>query len=917
MIIERAGFDQKHLWMKEVTSGNISVAYKMYKNSNFLNSLIIEFIPSFRLVGRFFYNFLPVDKLINKSGNDSLDLAPELILFWSKSDHVGLRLIVKLIWAKLTGLKPDLRCLFWYAHWLGFQGYSEEAKVIFEKIRQSSKLSGRLEGEFYSLYGNLEFSLRNIEKSIEYHLLANDILEKHQDKFFLLYNLGISAKSYVLIDNSTEFKKDILFKYDELDPDEPDPRFGMRILIYLAYLYSQEGEVALADLYLDSSDKIYLSSTSEIDKSVYSIYRALILFSNYEFQEAFSWLNKAQVHLDKFGKYRIYQDQINEIREFFSGKAGIKAGILYHFKTSSHKELAGRLTSDWNETFVKSFYEITQASTLEDFRSTLEKISVSQNIVVSQVEKESLNQEILVDVTKSHFSLSVPFLDEFYNFSIYSDVKKWRHELIFENIQRTLVLIKEIYTKKYNDKLLIDTEKQRVVFDTNKQLAHDIRSPLAALDSGIKFLENTTASESELIRSAINRIHDIANNLVGKNEKLSDEACLKSTLLTSVITSIMSEKRTEFRDKPNINIDFFLSVENYGLFSNIIASDLKRIISNLINNSVEAIGDRAGSIKVNLISKQDMNIIHVEDTGGGMKDEIKERIFEKGFSNGKEDGTGFGLFHAKETIESWQGVISCNTSSDGVCTFSIELPVSLAPANFVTNIGLEPNSEVVVVDDDISIHGLWRERISSLSFKDIKLVMFSSPQSFLSWLSGNSDSKAAFFIDYEFLASDITGIDLLEKIPCKNKFLATSHIDESHIQDYCAQNSIGLIDKGSLAFLPIQTVNDKREAILIDDDPIIHMGWEMEAKEQGVKLTCYKTIRDFLVDASKYDHSVAVFIDSDLGDSIKGEIESEKIYNLGFKNLYLATGHQAKDIEKPKWIKSIVGKRANFNLIGN
>jgi len=45
-----------------------------------------------------------------------------------------------------------------------------------------------------------------------------------------------------------------------------------------------------------------------------------------------------------------------------------------------------------------------------------------------------------------------------------------------------------------------------------------------------------------------------------------------------------------------------------------------------------------------------------------------------------------------------------------------------------------------------------------------------------------------------------------------------------------------------------------------------------------------------------------------LGDGLKGEILSEEIFKLGFKELYIATGYSADCIEKPSWIKEVRGK---------
>ena len=41
----------------------------------------------------------------------------------------------------------------------------------------------------------------------------------------------------------------------------------------------------------------------------------------------------------------------------------------------------------------------------------------------------------------------------------------------------------------------------------------------------------------------------------------------------------------------------------------------------------------------------------------------------------------------------------------------------------------------------------------------------------------------------------------------------------------------------------------------------------------------------------------------------------KEIAYLGFSDLYLAIGYSASDIDKPTWIKEIVGKRAAFLIV--
>ena len=72
--------------------------------------------------------------------------------------------------------------------------------------------------------------------------------------------------------------------------------------------------------------------------------------------------------------------------------------------------------------------------------------------------------------------------------------------------------------------------------------------------------------------------------------------------ISPVIESVLSEKRTQYRNKMNINIISDLGPNSYGLFSKINKAELKRVLSNLINNSVEAF-ETGGEVKINLSKK--------------------------------------------------------------------------------------------------------------------------------------------------------------------------------------------------------------------------------------------------------------------------------------------------------------------------
>lgn len=93
------------------------------------------------------------------------------------------------------------------------------------------------------------------------------------------------------------------------------------------------------------------------------------------------------------------------------------------------------------------------------------------------------------------------------------------------------------------------------------------------------------------------------------------------------------------------------------------------VLDNLIDNS-EKNGARSFQIEYQLISKDKLEIIYTDD-GIGVKQEIKDKIFDFGFTT--TSGSGLGLFHVKQIIERMNGKIKVNTKVNKGVKFIVEV----------------------------------------------------------------------------------------------------------------------------------------------------------------------------------------------------------------------------------------------------
>ena len=86
----------------------------------------------------------------------------------------------------------------------------------------------------------------------------------------------------------------------------------------------------------------------------------------------------------------------------------------------------------------------------------------------------------------------------------------------------------------------------------------------------------------------------------------------------------------------------------------------------------------------------------------------------------------------------------------------------------------------------------------------------------------------------------------------------------------------------------------------------------MDAKEKNKKFLGFYRPVDFIERADEFDLNSKIFVDSNLGNGVKGEEVSKQIYNLGFKNIYICTGYQASEFPEMPWVKDIIGKDPQF-----
>ena len=251
----------------------------------------------------------------------------------------------------------------------------------------------------------------------------------------------------------------------------------------------------------------------------------------------------------------------------------------------------------------------------------------------------------------------------------------------------------------YNKQRVALVKKAKELEDANETknkllsiVAHDLRSPLASIQSYLEMLNELQLTvdekrnvEQELLEKTKNTGQMLSNLLIwtsnqmgGVSVKLEDLR-LAETLnpIVTIQSAIAGEKGISLKNTLALNARIIAD-----------ANMLHLVIRNLINNAIKFTRP-GGEITITSELRSDRWHILVTDTGVGIADDRKATIFsiksQSTYGTRSEKGTGLGLLLCKEFTELQHGEIGFESSEGTGTTFYISMPVSRLPEGATTS----------------------------------------------------------------------------------------------------------------------------------------------------------------------------------------------------------------------------------------
>ncbi|MGD1994419.1 MAG: GAF domain-containing sensor histidine kinase, partial [Anaerolineae bacterium] len=222
----------------------------------------------------------------------------------------------------------------------------------------------------------------------------------------------------------------------------------------------------------------------------------------------------------------------------------------------------------------------------------------------------------------------------------------------------------------------LEAERMAAVGRVATSVAHDLRSPLGGIVRSAEFLARPELS-SETRQKLSQAIVSLAHRLINTSQEILDYVRggrlplhPAPTSLPKFLDQVLEVMEVDFADR-GIEV-----VRDCRYAGNVVmdADRIAQVIYNIAANARDAM-PRGGTFTVTTGQVGERIELAFTDTGPGVPQQLKERIFEPFFTRGKREGAGLGLAIARRIAEEHGGELRLEPGEGQGATFVVSLPV--------------------------------------------------------------------------------------------------------------------------------------------------------------------------------------------------------------------------------------------------
>jgi len=250
---------------------------------------------------------------------------------------------------------------------------------------------------------------------------------------------------------------------------------------------------------------------------------------------------------------------------------------------------------------------------------------------------------------------------------------------IFTDLRPRLKMEKEIHEIQ---EALLQSEKLAAMGRLTSQIAHELNNPIYGIMNTLELLKTEIPPESkrrrilELSLSETHRLAEMLRNMLSfsKPEEEQRQPVDLNELLEGILLIVdkqMQEANVRVKTYFDDQIPLVMASQN----------QLRQVFLNMFKNAKEAM-PKGGTLTVGTGREKDKVLIHIRDTGVGIPEELKSKIFEAFFTTKqKVKGVGLGLSVCYGIIKNHGGEIKVESEEGKGTHFTISLPISNEQSN--------------------------------------------------------------------------------------------------------------------------------------------------------------------------------------------------------------------------------------------
>ncbi len=378
-----------------------------------------------------------------------------------------------------------------------------------------------------------------------------------------------------------------------------------------------------------------------------------------------------------------YERKINELRD-----KGIEKIVFYSTKDhinimhEKHKELY-------------KYYKKLKCLCIEKQVMTVIRYIVDDLFEEEFVKLISLHNSIIIDGGKEIYKYS--YFELISTSLAYLSKKQQNDEEYMKEMKRieyfkNLGELVEGFTHDFNNILttIIGFSQIALIRDAESQVRDYIN------------VINKTAIDG---KAMIDKVHDYVKGCINDEKSLhqiNDIVNSSTSMIKYKVNSQQREKQItlveDLRSERSIYCDEF---------------ELRQVLLNMLLNGMSAMNDK-GTLTVRTYDKDESVYIEIQDTGIGMSEEVRSKIFQPFFTTKGKQGTGLGLNTSKKILDKYSAEIIVDSQIGIGTIFTIKFPKTIKALNVLER---EEDysaygAKVLVIDDKYSVAKVIAELIS-------------------------------------------------------------------------------------------------------------------------------------------------------------------------------------------------------------